>query len=53
MHAGAVIENVIINADTRAVDYDDISITENTRCAYPLEVAAELLFTAAELSSSL
>ena len=34
---GAVVENVIIESDTRAVDYDDISITENTRCAYPLE----------------
>jgi len=34
---GAVIENVIINENTRAVDYDDISLTENTRCAYPLE----------------
>ena len=34
---GAVVENVIMDPETRAVDYDDISITENTRCAYPLE----------------
>jgi len=34
---GAVVENVIIDAKTHAVDYDDVSITENTRCAYPLE----------------
>jgi len=33
---GAVLENVIIDERTRAVDYDDITITENTRCAYPL-----------------
>jgi len=34
---GAVVENVVMDDATRAVDYDDISITENTRCAYPLE----------------
>lgn len=33
---GAVLENVIMDPELRAVDYDDISITENTRCAYPL-----------------
>jgi len=34
---GAVVENVVFDEGTREVDYDDISITENTRCAYPLE----------------
>ena len=34
---GSVVENVVMHPETREVDYDDISITENTRCAYPLE----------------
>ena len=34
---GSVVENVVMSPETREVDYDDISITENTRCAYPLE----------------
>eukprot|EP01061_Rhynchopus_euleeides_P037437 TRINITY_DN6379_c0_g1_i1.p1 TRINITY_DN6379_c0_g1~~TRINITY_DN6379_c0_g1_i1.p1 ORF type:complete len:576 (+),score=246.35 TRINITY_DN6379_c0_g1_i1:69-1796(+) len=33
---GAVVENVVIN-EKRQIDYNDTSITENTRCAYPLE----------------
>ena len=33
---GAVLENVILNEDN-SVDYEDISITHNTRCAYPLD----------------
>ena len=33
---GAVLENVILNGDDNVVDFDDISITHNTRCAYPL-----------------
>jgi len=34
---GAVVENVALDRMSRSVDYDDVSITENTRCAYPLE----------------
>ena len=28
---------VIFDAETREIDYNDVSITENTRCAYPLQ----------------
>jgi phosphoenolpyruvate carboxykinase (ATP) len=34
---GSVVENVIMDDASRTVDYDDISVTENTRCAYPLD----------------
>jgi len=33
---GAVLENVVLG-DGRVPDYDDVSLTENTRCAYPLD----------------
>ena len=31
------MENVIVDPVSRSVDYSDCSITENTRCAYPIE----------------
>lgn len=34
---GSVLENVLFKEDTRDVDYENISITENTRACYPLE----------------
>ena len=34
---GAVLENVVMNETTRRLDFDDQTLTENTRSAYPLE----------------
>ncbi|KAK8037896.1 phosphoenolpyruvate carboxykinase [Apiospora phragmitis] len=34
---GSVLENVVFDQQTREVDYDDSTLTENTRCAYPIE----------------
>ncbi|OAV94484.1 phosphoenolpyruvate carboxykinase [ATP] [Puccinia triticina 1-1 BBBD Race 1] len=34
---GAILENVVYDGDSRQPCYDDASITENTRCAYPIE----------------
>ncbi|KAI9501684.1 Protein kinase C-like 1 [Coemansia sp. RSA 1358] len=34
---GSVLENVVYDEHTRVVDYADKTITENTRCAYPIE----------------
>ena len=34
---GSVLENVVYDRATRQVDYDDDSITMNTRCSYPIE----------------
>ncbi|MFT6469698.1 MAG: phosphoenolpyruvate carboxykinase (ATP) [Neptuniibacter pectenicola] len=33
---GAIVENVTLN-EKRTADYDDTSLTENGRCAYPLQ----------------
>ena len=33
---GAVLENVVFDAATREVDFEDASITENTRVSYPI-----------------
>lgn len=34
---GSVLENVVYDSGTHIVNYDDASITENTRVAYPIE----------------
>jgi phosphoenolpyruvate carboxykinase (ATP) len=31
---GTILENVVLDPETRAINYDDASITENTRASY-------------------
>lgn len=37
IHFGSVLENVVIDTENREIDYDDETITENTRAAYPVD----------------
>ncbi len=34
---GTVVENMVFDPETLEIDFSDSSLTENTRCAYPLE----------------
>lgn len=34
---GSVLENVVVNDASRQADYDDTTLTENTRAAYPIQ----------------
>jgi phosphoenolpyruvate carboxykinase (ATP) len=36
-HFGTILENVTFDPDTRLPDYEDESLTENTRSAYPID----------------
>ena len=35
--SGTILENVVLDAETGAIDLDDDSITENTRASYPID----------------
>jgi phosphoenolpyruvate carboxykinase (ATP) len=34
---GTILENVVMDPDKRTLDYDDASLTENTRASYPID----------------
>lgn len=42
---GTVLENVVVSPKTRTVDFNDATITENTRAAYPLSMVENIVPT--------
>ena len=42
---GTLLENVVIDPDTRTLDFDDGSLTENTRASYPLDYIDNAILT--------
>ena len=47
---GALLENVVYDENTRIVDFDDGSKTENTRVSYPLDYIENSLFASGKPS---
>ncbi len=41
---GTILENVVLDERTREIDFDDGSITENTRASYPLHYIPNAVF---------
>ncbi|MFC0187794.1 phosphoenolpyruvate carboxykinase (ATP) [Fictibacillus aquaticus] len=40
---GSVLENVMVDSDSRISDYDDSTLTENTRAAYPVDAIPNVM----------
>lgn len=43
---GTVVENMVFDAETLILDFEDNSLTDNMRCAYPLEAISNASATA-------
>lgn len=42
---GSIAENVVYDPETREIDFDDASITENTRTTYPVEFIPNVILS--------